>query len=210
MLISYKRLRTVIGFCGMLLPFLLVIPLYLSNGKVLFSISDYYNTQYANILTSILCVTGTFLVCYNGYDKVDNLISKIAGVCALCVALFPTTYKPYSATLFCIPFRPSWFQEVHVITAIIFFLSLAYMSAFQFTKCDKDTPTERLRVSIYRICAIIMVIGLVFVGIATIYHIDYGKLIGESVALIAFGISWLIKGKEFFLKDETLNHEYYL
>lgn len=66
---SYMTLRNLIGFSGMLLPFVLMFFTKKTNGEfVKPSISDYYYTGNGDILVVLLSVLGVFLFTYKGYN----------------------------------------------------------------------------------------------------------------------------------------------
>lgn len=92
---------------------------------------------------------------------------------------------------------------MHLTFAAIFFILLGINSIFLFTLTNKEVLNVRkkIRNSVYRICGIIILICVL--SITLFNHILSNEqlfnskiiIILESVALTAFGISWLIKGK---------------
>ena len=67
---------------------------HLINGEpaaIQTSVSAYYYTGMRNELEGIIFGIGMFLLCYHGYDRQDSIISKLAGLFGLCIALFPTS-----------------------------------------------------------------------------------------------------------------------
>lgn len=225
LLISYLTLRKTIGWLGILLPVVLFIGNFLISYLTDFengcnpyksSISHYYYTRLAEIFTGTLCGVSLFLFSYNGHPKKpgekglsDRFLSILAASFALGVVFFPTS----SASL--IPCNIRSFVSssitggIHLTSATFFFLTLAYMSYFNFTKTSGDiTPQKLKRNKIYRICAIAMVLSLlgcalyIFVLEGKFTWLDYIHPVFcfEATALLAFGFSWLTKG-EFLLKD---------
>jgi len=104
-------------------------------------------------------------------------------------------------------------EYIHLTFGTLFFLSLAYNSVFLFTKRQPGTLSagKRRRNLIYRICGAVMFVALSCIIVYTLFlrHTAisraYPVLILESIALFAFGISWLVKGNTFF-KDQK-NHK---
>jgi hypothetical protein len=204
-IISYLTLRKTIGVLGISLVPVLVIGSFiidhLINGQpaaIQTSVSAYYYTSMRNELEGILFGIGMFLLCYEGYDRQDSIISKLTGMSGLCIALFPTS--PTSE-------KGDVISVIHYVTAGIFFALLAYTSVFLFTKTPAyPTPQKVRRNRIYRICGIVMAVavtGIPFDGISVIWDkigFLHPTLILELLALTSFGISWLTKG-EFWLKD---------
>ncbi len=97
-------------------------------------------------------------------------------------------------------------KNIHFISALVFFLTLAYISLFLFTKSshppsDRPVPKKN-RNRIYRICGYVMLgcialIALYFFWLEEWYPglSAYDPVFWlESVALWAFGFSWLTKG----------------
>jgi len=92
---SYMTLRNLIGFCGMILPLALVLTTKTSpvDNTIESSISDYYYTSSGDVLVVFLCVLGTFLFTYKGYDKKEKFLSTITAICGIGVAFSPTATK---------------------------------------------------------------------------------------------------------------------
>ena len=206
-IISYLTLRKTIGVLGISLVPVLVIGSFiidhLINGQpaaIETSVSAYYYTSMRNELEGIIFGIGMFLLCYDGYDLQDSIISKLAGLFGLCIALFPTSPTTEKGDVISV---------IHYVTAGIFFALLAYTSVFLFTKTtDYPTPQKVRRNRIYRICGIVMAVavtGIPLDGIDPIWDkigFLHPTLILELLALTSFGISWLTKG-EFWLKDKV-------
>ena len=130
--VSYLNLRLCIGVLGVALPFILRI------GSAIFppdpySVSAYYYSAERNILVASLCVLGTFLLTYQGYDKLDSRITNICGAATIGVALFPTSNPG---------FKPAWVGHVHPVVAGIALAGQALM-ALQFTQSAPRDKTAR-------------------------------------------------------------------
>ena len=116
---------------------------------------------------------------------------------------------------------PHWMSQlesnvsnaIHYISAALLFSSFAYFSLVQFTKTNKPgrpSVAKRTRNNIYKICGWVIVVCIV--GIIGIYWLPvdlYRKIrflkptfTLETIALLAFGFSWLIKGDTFFKDKE--------
>jgi drug/metabolite transporter (DMT)-like permease len=182
-------------------PIVLIVgSLLLDEQKLVqISISAYYYTSMRNLFVGILCGVALFLFCYHGYDFRDSLVSKSAGLFALCIAFFPTSETADKGDVI---------SKLHYIFAGCFFVALSYMSIFLFTKSGgHKTPEKIKRNRIYILCGILMMICVACIALYTIptIHrlISFLKpiLLFETVALLAFGFSWLTKG-EFLLKDQ--------
>jgi hypothetical protein len=203
---SFLYLRRGIGIIGLALPFVLVIGHDITAGRLDWrpSISSYYFTDMRNILVGSLCAIGVVLFCYK-YDRVDNVLSNIAGACAVAVALFPTTNEHPSTAGRIV-------GGIHLAAAALLFLLLAYFCLFLFTRSDPPAvaPQNRRKIArnrVYRICGVIIVAAVVVGGLldsdltshAFRDHVN-PLLWCEWAAITAFGAAWLIKGRT-LLKD---------
>lgn len=207
MVMSYRSLRRLIGLIGILLPYVLVVGgTVFHKIEIQSSLSSYYHTGMRDIFVASLCSIGVFLIAYRGYDDApDNVVSNIAGVSAILTALVPTSPENASAIE---KMTGNW----HLFFAAVLFCSLIYISYFLFTRTNAKNPTpEKLkRNKLYRLSALIMV-GCI--GVIVLYLFLNGSLTAEqrgnldivfwmeSIMIIAFGISWLVKG-EMFLCDK--------
>jgi len=204
LVISYLLLRKLVGLLGVALPFVLAIgAAIISQLDIQPSISDYYHTVMRDMFVGILFAIAIFMLSYRGYEPVDDRAGDIACISAIGVALFPVA--PLGAT-------PG--QEVigtlHFISASLFFLTLAYFSLVLFTKTKPSvppTPRKLQRNRVYRACGWIILACLAAIFLVGQLMSVPLKQVGivfwlESVAVIAFGISWLTKG-EAILADQA-------
>jgi hypothetical protein len=202
MIISYMTLRKILGFLGIsLVPIMIIGSVAIDHtNHIEISVSAYYYTSMRNALVGILCGMSLFLLSYHGYERIDSIISKLAGLFALGIAFFPTSPGDSKDDLVSI---------LHYVCSGIFFALLSYMSIFLFTKSSgHKTKEKKERDRIYRVCGIIMAVSVICIpldGIPAIHNaISFLKptLIFETLALTSFGFSWLTKG-EFLLRDKA-------
>ena len=218
LIVSHLTLRQLLGWMGISLPFLLVLLNWIIFREDLeTSISAYYHIKYVGaVLVGVLFAIGVFLLAYKGYpllntDKAyefsDNVVGNFAGVFAIGVAFFPT--RPENASDL-----DRIFGIVHFACAGLFLAALAYFAFFLFTKTYPDTVThpityvqqrekerrkKKYRNLVYRFCGI--VIGLCIVLLIVNFLIgDVIQAIKpvfwlEAIAVVAFGLSWLVKGE---------------
>lgn len=187
MRIDTIRLRAILGWLGMLLPWIVVI----LTGGFPASISA---TWYTNACTPFMIILGSasiLLICYRGYEKIDDITLTGAGVAGLVICLFPTdTSLPLERVgTFMLTQPVSKF--LHYAGAIVFFLLLAYNSMFLFTKGDNiPTRNKVIRNIIYRVCAVGMLASFLILLLPE-FHIQVW--LTEAIALFFFGISFLTK-----------------
>lgn len=103
-------------------------------------------------------------------------------------------------------------NAMHYGASVLLFLTFAYFCLFLFTKSSQTGDVKgnkRIRNRIYIACGIIIIVsitGIAVIGIIPSWYraLKHLKPIFalETVALLAFGYSWLIKGETFF-KDEA-------
>ena len=200
-MINTVRLRNSLGVLGMLLP-IIVLVLSLVNG---FGIPDsisatYYLDPCITPFMIILGAAGILLIYYQGYDKQDDIICTLAGIFALFICLFPCSNEkmylnqmiPEIVGTFTVPRVISGW--IHNISAVIFFLLLAYNSLFLFTKSSGEmTEKKKKRNVIFKVCGIGMVVSLICIVPVSIFQIWSGTWLVETFALAFFGISWLTK-----------------
>ena len=201
--LSYFTLRKIIGWSGLLLPWVV----WLLAWSYEPSVSDYYYTQAGVLFTSVITLVGVFLISYRGYEKKDeklsdNVITWIGGILILIVAAVPT---PYRGLLDACP-TPICHQcdiwgAFHFGSASLFFIVMGYLSIYHFTRGTAPFSKDKLlRNKIYKSCGIGMWVVL---GLAAIlkygFHVDdyFVHLIFwvEVILLALFGSSWLVKGK---------------
>jgi len=194
---SYLALRKAVGWMGILLPFVLMLGLFLffHAGRILKSISQYYHSGMRDVFVGTLCGIALFLFFYRGYDNWKKInwdlwITNIGAILAIGIALFPA---PNNNPI-------DWIGIVHYVCAISFFILLAFYSIFIFTKKGLITSERKLvRNKIFVICGLVMFVCLAAIVIYMVFIQTPNSTCcfvfwGETVALVAFGISWLTKG----------------
>jgi hypothetical protein len=211
-IISYVQLRQLIGILGILLPVTCLIGgLILGHYGIQTTLSGYYYTNMQDVFVGILVGVGMFLVTYKGYEFKDQLITTISGIAALGVAIFPCNMvgEPL-VKVGVFELASKYSNIVHSVSALSFFLLLAINSIWIFTLSDhpeRITINKKKRNRIYRFCGWSIIGGIVLLFVAVLFFpknlVNNTPFIFtlESLMLLAFGISWLVKG-ETILKDD--------
>ena len=188
-------MRKTLGILGMILAPLQVICGAVTHSPMLSISATHYNPQYL-LFEGLVVAVGIFLIVYRGYDIGDSIACKIAGIGGVLLCYFPTAGGDWN--FLAIPGKVT--NIVHLVTALAFFISLAYLIFFRFTKSNSSRKNI-----VYRIMAILMLASIFLGGaidliIKLVAPARYAKIfvgplfIGEGLGLIFFGLAWLIKG----------------
>lgn len=181
------RLRALIGWLGMLLPWIVVLLI----GYFPASISA---TWYTNACTPFMIILGSasvLLICYKGYTKVDDVLLTCSGIAGLLICLFPTTISSVEGNIGTFMVDREISSTIHNISAIVFFALLSYNSFFLFTKSTGDmTKKKKIRNVVYRICGVGMISSFLLLLLPDFYVKVW---LVETVALFFFGVSFLTK-----------------
>lgn len=204
-----KRVRNWAGFLGGVLPWLALFSAWL-YGKLTGGLSAGFwdnlsisATYYCSpALPAILTAASIVLMCYDGYELIDNIVTTISGLFGLLIVLFPCKCKLSTdfVGFFQVPEDVS--QTVHCVSAAVFFCLLAFNALFLFTKHDGEmTEKKKVRNILYRICGIGMTISIILLVVPFSFPAKVWWL--EMSALTFFSMSWLIKSGAFpFLNDK--------
>jgi hypothetical protein len=211
--ISFFTLRKAIGWFGLLMPIIVRLGAWLFEGiPSNDSLSAYYYTSMRDVFVGTLAAIGVFLFCYRGPDKQDNILTNIAGVCAIGIGLLPTEriYHPLILERFANVLSPDCYSNhgplgFHIYVVAAFFLIISYLTIFRFPKPSRPYITKQKlsRNKIYVACGIVMV--LMLIGVVVIKAIAAKRSVfwPETIAIVAFGIAWLTKGQA-ILKDKDI------
>jgi uncharacterized membrane protein len=215
---SYLITRTVVGFLGILLPIAFIIgeAFYLRGDvEVRGSISAYYHTSMRDLFVAGLSVIGFLLMTYmSAQTKTwDFWLSLVAGVAVVGVAFFPTRRPGLAsgapvcgtepAPAGCAPVQQALGETatavIHFTCAAIFILSLAAI-AFLFAHREKKFENDMRMAVVQRICGWAIIAAIAWVILGFVVNLTIWELtplyVGEVVSVWAFGISWLLKGRD--------------
>jgi len=199
LVISYLQLRIGIGLIGLLLPFVLAIGTYLLTGTgIKPSISDYYYSPMSGVFVGCLWSIGMLMFVYRGPNLLDVWVGHLAGICAIGVSLFPTTPNNLPTDTI---------GALHYTCAVLFFIMLAYFCLVLFTKTDPTkqmTVRKRYRNKVYIACGVTITTCIIMIAVYKLFLLNIFPLSTvfwfESIAVVAFGLSWVTKG-EAILQD---------
>ena len=205
--------RKAIGILGVALPPALLI--WALGEGIQNSISAYYYTSGRDWFVGTLWVIGVFLIFYQfrprdrrkaaSPDRVesgrlDKVLGKVAGVCAVLVALLPTT-PPEGLS------QPPLIGMAHGGAAFVAFLSLSLFPLLLFSRSTKSARA-------YKVCGRLMLLSLgsivayAFAPETVRQAIAPWKpvLVLEWVLIWVFGYSWFRKGQEFDKEAASGHH----
>lgn len=207
-----RRLASMVGYVAIGLPIVLgiggAVLGWLKLGSFRASISGFYyeSVLLGDIMVGALAFIGTLMLAYRGWSRKVADLATAAGLAAYLVALFPAD------GWFLVPGEGAIFVTsahiLHAVAAGVLFLILAFFCFFVFTKVEvhqtegEGVPAsvKRARDRIYRAAGTLILLsiaaiplgGLLAGDTAETYRITFWA---ETVALTAFGISWLVQGR---------------
>jgi len=166
----------------------------MERWRSLESISAYYYTGAVAAFVGMLVALALFLFTYRGfandYNKADRAAAIAAALAALVVAFFPTAAPSGMPAL-------AWWTRLtgifHHVAAIVLFAMFAVFALWLFRlRRDGKTKITGWRNKVYLVCGVAIVACIGWAG----YNGLNAKqiFIPESIALIAFSVSWLVKG----------------
>ena len=186
MRINTIRLRVVAGWLGILLPILVALLI----GYIPQSISATWYTNACTVFMIILGWASGILICYKGYELIDDILLTCTGIAGFGICLFPCAITSAHEDVGTFMIDNQLSGTIHNTFALIFFALLAYNSLFLFTKgAAEPTKKKKARNIIFRVCGIGMVASLLIAFLPIPCRI----WVAETVALFFFGISFLTK-----------------
>lgn len=195
--ISYNTLRIAVGILGVSLPVILVLGTFIldTDHSLSNSISSYAHKRIGNGFVGILCAVALFMFSYLGHDSRDNILGHLTGLFALGIAFFPNNVEDPWTTI----------NIIHLCSSFCFFVVLILFSLWLFPKTDQEIISEQKknRNLVYKICGYTMIGCILLIALYMAWLIDIIPNHGcfqpvfwlESLALVAFGISWITKGQ---------------
>jgi hypothetical protein len=196
---AYQYLQRVVGIIAVSLPPVVALGNFAFGGELKGSISAYYYTRMGNVFVGSLCALAVFFLSYNykplpGFG-LDHLLARFASAAAVGVALFPTASEAAHASG-----GEKTVAFIHLACAGTLFVLLGFFSFFLFTKSDATKPMsdqKRRRNVVYRTCGLIIGAAIVLVVVSNLVTPPsslHSLFWLETIAVIAFGVSWLVKG----------------
>jgi hypothetical protein len=184
--IDERTIKLLVGLIALLLAFL--TNLFAKNPLESISASYYEGGWSQSIFIGFLFAISAFLLAYNGRLTREMVLSKVAAVASLGVALFPCDCDGH----------PPLVPYVHGLSAAIMFVILAYFCYLFFLRAQEKGYTQaRVRAVIYVICGIVILVSIAVLAIDFFGGGILSAIVptltfwGEGFALVFFSISWL-------------------
>jgi hypothetical protein len=212
---TYVWMRTIVGLIGILLPIAFIAgEAYLLRGGVHVrgSLSAYYHSSMRDLFVAGLCIVGFLLITYMWGQRAttDFWFSLLAGVAVIGVVVFPT-WRPAGRPrcgarpepIGCSPTQQQFGEArtaaIHFICALVFILSLAVI-AYVFAWREKSRNDNRSMSAVQAACASTILVAVGWAAVGELNHLTVWELtplyIAEVVSVWAFGISWLLTGRQ--------------
>ena len=184
--IDHRTLKLIVGTVALTLAFLTSA----FAMAPLTSISESYweGGPSQAIFIGFLFAIASFMLAFNGRSKTEMVMSKIAAMAALGVAMFPCICDCH----------PSRTGNLHYISASVMFLVLVFFCYAFYTRAKAKAHAEaRVRAGVYVICGLAILLAM---AVMAIDGMTRGRLGAgfptltfwcETTGLVAFGISWL-------------------
>jgi hypothetical protein len=184
--IDHRTLKLIVGVIA--ITFASLTSIFAGGGLKSISAAFHVGGWSQSFFVGFLFATAAFLLAYNGMSRLEMVLSKLAAVAALGVALFPCQCEKSTEL---VPY-------VHYVSAAVMFLVLAYFCWIFYQRArDKGHAQAKRRTVIYAACAVTIVVSIatlvlnVLLGEALSRIVDRLVFYGEAASLVAFGVSWL-------------------
>ncbi len=241
--VHQRRLALIVGALALALPGAMLLgvanPIWPTCMRD--SISHFYYAPFlGSVFVGILFFIGAYLIVYRGEDAggAERRLATLAGLCALGVAVFPTSGAGCDAAAFearamaeftrdgdalaLVAGQPvaAYFtlfpgaDKLHYLSALGLFAFLAWFALRVFTAVDPDqrgadgrlTRAKQVRNAIYHasgaailLCILALVLSSLVpaapAGAENWWQAGNWTFWVETMALVSFGVSWLVKGR---------------
>ncbi len=211
MVLSYLGIRRSVGGLALLLPVVLgPIGRFLFGIEIQENVSNYYHTPMRDVFVGVMCAIGLFMFCYRGASEFENWMGNVACLAAVGVAWFPL--DAHSDPMH----QSSVAGYLHTGFGGLFFLTLTVFSFYFFPKNepeDKSRCWPLGRNAVFVVSGTALLISLLAMGVYLFLlensiRVQLTKLKFlfwmEWIAIWAFAIAWLVKGRTLLMIGEGL------
>lgn len=184
--IDHRTLRLLVGVIALSLANLTA---WLAQVPLASISASYHEGGWAQaVFIGFLYAIAAFLLAYNGLSRAELILSKLAALAALGVAMFPCRCEAHDEI---VPY-------VHAASAAVMFSILAWFCwGFYRRAREKGHPQALVRASLYAICGLVIVGSMAVLGLDGLLGGRISEAIprltfyGERAGLMAFGVCWL-------------------
>ncbi len=188
--IDHRTIKLLIGVIALTLAGLTS---YFAGGSIASISASYHEGGWAqSIFVGFLFAIAALMLAYNGMSTREMVLSKVAAIAAVGVALFPCKCDN----------RDEILPYVHAASATILFLILAYFCYIFFRRARDKAITlanaqANARATIYVLCGSTIILSILVIaadallGGALTAKVARLVFYAERAALMAFGVSWL-------------------
>src|SRR3989442_2924175 len=147
--INHLTIKLVVGLIALSLA---PLTSFFAKSSITSISASYYEGGWSqSIFIGFLFAIAAFLLAYNGFSRTDMVLSKLASVAALGVAMFPCQCDNHVEV---VPY-------VHWISAATMFLILVYFCySFYQRARQKGHPQANTRAVVYVVCGILIVLSI--------------------------------------------------
>jgi hypothetical protein len=201
-----RRLASMVGYTAIGLPIVLGLGgVVLGDFRSSLSAFYYETVLLGDVFVGALVFIGALMLAYRGWSRKVADLATLGGLCACMVALFPAAgwIVGSDEAIFVLATR-----ILHAVAAAALFLILAFFCFFVFTRVEPHQvesagarpPVKRTRDAIYRVAGTTILLAIAAIAIGIAFFPDHAQRIrltfwGETAALLAFGVSWLVQGR---------------
>lgn len=190
--IDHRTIKLIIGVIALSLA---TLTSYFAGVSITSISASYYEEGWSrSIFIGFLFAISALLLAYNGFTKTEMVMSKVAAIAALGVALFPCACDSHQEII----------PHLHSGSAAAMFIVLTFFCyRFYLRAINKGYIEAKLRAYIYAASGLVIVIAIAAMtydnvtGNTLSEKIPRFTFYGERAGLVAFGVSWLTASKVF-------------
>jgi hypothetical protein len=194
--IDHHTIKLIVGFVALSLASL--TNLFATSALTSISASYYEDGLSRTLFIGFLFAIAAFLFAYNGSSWREMILSRVAALAALGVAMAPCECGSRTESISSIP------AVIHFGSAAIMFLVLIYFCyGFWHEASRKAYAQARLRAGIYAVCGTSIALVILVLVIDNLFAHSIGQnhsrltFYMEQIGLTAFGVSWLAASEVF-------------
>lgn len=202
-----RRLASIVGYVAIGMPIVLGLG-GIALGEFRQSLSGFYYEPLVlgDVFVGCLVFIGTVMLAYKGWNRKVGQLASLAGLSAYAVAFFPA--GGWMTGEGDVRIFEQGAHIAHGVGALCLFLILAWFCFAIFTKVEPHQrdpagallPNKRRRNHIYRIAGTLLLLAIVAITIGDVFFPEWSvrnrlTYWAETIALVAFGISWIVQGR---------------